>query len=173
MKTLVTYKSKTGFTEKYARWIAEELSADLLSASKVKSGTLANYDTIIFGGSLHAVGINGVNLIKSNLAALKDRKIAVFAVGASPFREDLIKELRDRNFNRADQSRIRLFYMRGGFDYGKLGIIDKILMTLLKWKLQKKGGLTDDEKGMLSAYNKPADFTNKDNIKELIAYIKQ
>lgn len=28
MKILVTYKSKTGFTKKYAKWIAEELNCE-------------------------------------------------------------------------------------------------------------------------------------------------
>ncbi|GEA31640.1 flavodoxin [Clostridium beijerinckii] len=37
MKTVVIYKSKTGFTKKYAKWIAEELSAD-------EKGMLAIYD---------------------------------------------------------------------------------------------------------------------------------
>jgi flavodoxin len=58
MKTLVVYKSKTGYTKKYAEWIAEELSADILEVSKVNINILASYDTVIFGGSLHAVGIN-------------------------------------------------------------------------------------------------------------------
>ena len=35
MKTVVIYKSRTGFTKKYAEWISEELSADIFDVSKV------------------------------------------------------------------------------------------------------------------------------------------
>ena len=58
MKTIVIYKSKTGFVRKYAEWIAEDLLADIFEVSKVNINMLAKYDTVIFGGSLHAVGIN-------------------------------------------------------------------------------------------------------------------
>jgi flavodoxin len=46
MKTIVIYKSKTGFTKKYAQWIAAELSADLLEAAMVAADKLAAYDTV-------------------------------------------------------------------------------------------------------------------------------
>ncbi len=35
MKTIVIYKSATGFTKKYAQWIAEALSADLFAVADV------------------------------------------------------------------------------------------------------------------------------------------
>ena len=35
MKTVVVYKSISGFTKKYAEWIAHELRADLLGAKKI------------------------------------------------------------------------------------------------------------------------------------------
>lgn len=35
MKTIVIYKSKTGFVRKYAEWISEELSADIYDVSDV------------------------------------------------------------------------------------------------------------------------------------------
>ena len=98
MKAVVIYKSKTGFTKKYAEWIAEDLLADIFDVSKVTINMLTEYDTIIYGGSLHAVGINGVKLITQNIDKLKDKKIVVFATGASPSREDVINEVRDKNF---------------------------------------------------------------------------
>ena len=46
-------------------------------------------------------------------------------------------------------------------------------MTFLKWKLMLKGKhkLTSDELGMLASYNMPVDFTRRENIKEIIAYV--
>ena len=83
MKTIVIYRSKTGFTRKYAQWITEALSADIFDISKVNDNMLSDYDTIIYGGSLYAAGITGVKYIKQNLAKLKDKKVIVFATGAS------------------------------------------------------------------------------------------
>ena len=46
------------------------------------------------------------------------------------------------------------------------------MMTLLKWKLKSKKELTPDERGMLTAYSQPVDFTKQKYIDELISYIK-
>lgn len=173
MKTMVIYKSKTGFTKKYAQWIAEELLADIFDASKVTINMMTKYDTIIYGGSLYAVGIIGVKLITQNIDKLKDKKVVVFATGASPSREDGINEVIYNNFTPEQQKYIKFFYLRGGFNYSKLNPFDKVLMTLLKWKMKnkKEEDLTTDEIGMLAAYDKPVDFTMKKNIDSIITYV--
>ncbi|WP_215830573.1 flavodoxin domain-containing protein [Pelorhabdus rhamnosifermentans] len=173
MQTVVIYKSKTGFARKYAEWIAEELSADIFDASEITVDRLVAYDTVIYGGGVYAVGINGIKYIRQNLDKLKDKKIIVFATGASPSREGVISEVRDKNFTIEEQKHIQLFYLRGGFDYSKLNLFYKILMMLLKWKLKMKGKqkITSDERGMLASYDKPVDFTQKKNIDEIIAYV--
>lgn len=173
MKIVVIYKSKSGFVKKYAEWIKEELSADIFDAENITVDKLLDYDTIIYGGGLYAVGINGIKIITKNFNKLKDKKIIVFASGASPYREEVISEILNNNFSLEQQKYIKLFYMRGGFDYSKLTLIDKVLMKLLKFKLKKKSELTADERGMLKAYDNPIDFTNKKNIKELIQHLKR
>ena len=49
MKTIVIYNSQTGFTKRYAEWIAEETGADCLALSAAKKKDLAIYEAIIFG----------------------------------------------------------------------------------------------------------------------------
>jgi len=173
MKAIVIYKSKTGFVKKYAQWIAEELSADISEASKVTIDTLTPYDTVIYGGGLYASGINGVKLITQNLNKLKGKIIVVFASGASPSRVDAISEVKNNNFTAEQQKQIEFFYLRGGFDYNRLNTFYKMIMLLLKWKLKTrtKAGLTPDESGMLTAFDKPVDFTSKENIYEIISYV--
>ena len=175
MKAVVIYESKTGFTKKYAEWISEELSADIFDASKVTTNMLTAYDTVIYGGGLYAVGINGVKWVTKNLDKLKGKKVVIFATGVSPFREDAVNEVRDKNFTSMEQKHIQFFYLRGGFDYSKLKPIYKVLMTLLKWKIKwkikRKKELTPDERGMLGSYDKPVDFTRKKNIDEIITYV--
>ena len=71
------------------------------------------------------------------------------------------------------QKYIKFFYLRGGFNYSELNPFDKFLMTLLKWKIKnkKEEELTTDEIGMLAVYDKPVDFTMKNNIDRIITYV--
>jgi len=172
MRCLVIYKSKTGFTEKYAKWIAQELSADIYSHGEINTEIFKDYDVIIYGGSLHTVGIEGIKLLKDNLNHLTDKKLIVFAVGATPYRGETIKEIKQNNFTGEQLGKISFFYLRGGFNYDKLPFIDKVLMKLLQLKLKMKKNLTPDEKGMLNAYKKPVDFTRRENIEDIISYIR-
>ncbi|MBI9011608.1 MAG: flavodoxin [Clostridiales bacterium] len=129
MKTIVVYRSKSGFVKQYATWIAEELSADLFEYSKININELLSYDTIIYGGGLYAVGINGINLIKKNIDRLEGKKIIVFASGATPGRDDEISEIRNNNFTVEQQKKVNFFYLRGGYDYNKLTPIDEKVLA--------------------------------------------
>lgn len=171
MKTLVIYKSKTGFTRQYAEWIGASLKADIREASTANAAALTAYDTLIYGGGLYAGGINGVKLITKNLELLKGKKIVVFATGASPCREEIINEVRNSNFTPKQQKQIRFFYLRGGFDYQKLPSFHKAIMSFMKWILKRKKNPTPDDQGMLAAFDQPVNFTEENNIKDLIAYV--
>lgn len=178
MRTLVLYASKTGFVEKYARWIVAELygsePVDLAEIHDFDCSALSRYDTVIFGGGLYAGGINGLSILKKNLDKLSGARIAVFATGATPTRAETTGELLARNFTPEERERIAFFYLRGGFDYSRLKPVDKFLMTLMKWKilLKPKDARLGDERGMLASYSAPADFTKKSNLKGLLAWVR-
>jgi len=172
MKTLVIYRSKSGFSKAYAVWIARVLEADLREYRSVRPEQFVAYDTVIYGGGLYAVGINGVSLIKDNLDVLKDKRVIVFATGATPSREETSASIRDANFTPEQQERIQFFYFRGGFNYQKLSLIDKLLMNLLRLRLKRKKLLTADERGMLSAFSQPVDFTKEQNIAPLLLSLR-
>jgi menaquinone-dependent protoporphyrinogen IX oxidase len=167
----VIYRSISGFTKKYAEWIAKECNADIYDAKEFSAQKLSEYSTIIFGGSLHAVGITGIKLVKENLPRLTNKKIVVFAVGASPPKEGIVSEIMGNNFSSDEQSNLKLFYLRGGFDFDKLDFSNKVIMALFKVRLRLKKNKSSDEIGMLAAYSKPMDFTRKENIKQLVDYV--
>jgi menaquinone-dependent protoporphyrinogen IX oxidase len=168
LRTVVVYRSISGFTKKYAEWIANDLSADIYDIRELNIDRFIDYDLIIFGGSLHAVGINGVKFIKENLGKLSEKKIVIFAVGASPPKENVLDEIRNNNFSDEQQKKIMFYYLRGGFDYSKLNFSNQVLMTLYRIRLKMKKNRTSDEIGMLAAYSKPIDCTKKENIKNII-----
>jgi len=171
-RALVLYRSTSGFTKKYAQWIAEDLNADLYETKDFDGARFSDYDLIIFGGSLHAVGINGVKIVKDNMQLLTGKKLVVFAVGASPPREGIPAEVVNKNFSTEQQKSIKFFYLRGGFDYSKLDLPNKFLMTLMRVRLllKKKENRTPDEIGMLAAFSKPIDCTKKENIVAILSY---
>lgn len=169
MKTIVAYRSKSGYTKKYAQWIAEELGCDIREDPELSD--IAGYDTIIYGGGMYAGGFNGVKLITRNPDKLSGKKIALFAVGSNPGREHEMKPFWDRILTAEQQKTIGHFYLRGGFDFDKLTASDKILMKMLKVRLLNKKERTEDEQGMLDAYDTPVDFSNKENIRPLIEFV--
>lgn len=177
MKTIVIYKSATGFTKKYAEWIAEELEADLFTSKEAHVDLLLGYDRIIYGGRLYAVGIDGLKLITNNFDKLKEKKLVVFATGASKPSEEVMDSIRDHNLTPEQLEHVDFFYLRGGYDHKALPTFDRILMTLLMKRIenkQKKGKeLNLDEIGMLEVYKNPADFTQKEALKELLESVRE
>ncbi|GIM29278.1 flavodoxin [Clostridium polyendosporum] len=170
---VVIYKSKYGSTKRYAEWIASNVNADLFEISTISLNDLQKYDTIIFGGSLHAAGIKGVKIITDNFKQLMNKKIIVFAVGCSPGRKDAINHVLYNNFTNDMKERVNFFYLRGAFNYKKLGFIDKIMMSALKSKLKrmKKEELDEDSRGLLECYDNPVDWTDKKTIIPIIECI--
>jgi menaquinone-dependent protoporphyrinogen IX oxidase len=173
MKTIVIYRSKSGYTKTYAEWIAEELKCDLKLDNEISLDELKKYDVIIFGGGLYAVGINGISLIKKNFSLLHNKKIVVWATGSNPGREDELQQIWNHNFTKEQLSSIKTFYLRGGFDYKSLNNGDKFLMSILKIKLKLINQRTEDEQGMLDSYNIPEYHCDKEKIKKLIEYVRE
>jgi flavodoxin len=170
-KTAVVYRSKSGFTKKYAEWIAGAAGADLIDGRTARLKDLLAYDTIVYGGALYAAGIHGLALITRNYEVLKHKKLIVFTLGATPVRPETVEELRSKNFTAEQQRHIRFFMLRGGFDKNKLTPVDKVLMALLKAKLKSRKAPTADERGMLAAYDHPLDFTDEKHVAPIVAAV--
>ena len=167
-KTVVVYRSATGFTKNYATWLAEELKCDLLEGKKTKISDLQNYDTIIYGGGLYAVGISGIKLITKNYDKWMGKKVIVFAVGASPAREETTALLRKSNIPAEIDDQIQFYYLRGGFDYKRLSPFMKLLMNLKKQQVKASKDKDPDAKGFLASYEHPLDFTHKKYLKPIL-----
>jgi len=71
----------------------------------------------------------------------------------------------------------RISLPKGGFDFNKLNIKDKILMSLLrlKLKMKKRHGqeFSDDEKGMLAAYETAVDLTKRKAIEPTVESVRE
>lgn len=171
MKNIVVYESKYGSTEKYAKWIGEELNCKVSKISDVTTEELLNYDNIVFGGWLQAGKIKGFKDIYEDIHKFKDKNLILFYVGLSIMDDKIYEEVKKKNFANVDN--IKQFYLRGAFNYEKLTILDKLMMNIFKimLKTQKEEEMDENTKGMLEAYNTPIDFTDKNNIKPIIEAI--
>ncbi|EJO5347620.1 flavodoxin [Clostridium botulinum] len=174
-KIAVIYKSKYGSTKKYAKWIANDVKADLFQVSDINIEKLKEYNIIIYGGGLYASGISGISFITKNFHNLKDTKLIVYTVGlASTDKKEVFKPIIEKNFTNSMKDYIKFFHFRGGIDYKKLNLVHKAMMGMLKKITAKKSedNLTQEEREFLNTYGDKVDFTDKNTIEPLVDYIK-
>ncbi len=170
-KIIVIYKSKTGFTKKYANWISQELRCDAVSLREIRPVDLKPYDIVIFGGGIHAGRINGISFIKNNMFSLKDKKVIVFATGATASIPNEIE--RFKNTNTPNDKNIAFFYFQSGLNYANMHGSGKVLMGLLKTVLKMKKNKSELEQGTEDAIQSSYDFSNRDQIEPLISFINE
>ncbi|MCI9292770.1 MAG: hypothetical protein HFF01_09720 [Erysipelotrichaceae bacterium] len=169
MRILLIYKSKTGFTEKYANWITEELNCDIAKISHIQKINFGSYDLVIFGSRIHAGRVDGLNKIKKlNLG----KKLIIFATGATPKETNSIMEVWNSNLNDEELKNIKHFYIPAGLNYEKMGFLDKTMMKMASKMLEKKNNKCKEDVGMQNSIKKSYDISSKERIKPLIEYVK-
>lgn len=74
---------------------------------------------------------------------------------------------------RDEVAKIKLFGLRGAFNYENLGRVDKAMMYMMKMDLKSKdySSLNDDARGMLKAYDEPVDFTDPAALRPIVEAI--
>lgn len=172
MKTVVVYQSKTGFTKKYAEWIAQELGCLAIPDSK-EMKELSNYQTILYGGGIMAGKISGFESFK-NKVKLQEQKLIVFTTGATSDKAiEVIEQIKKNNLSEEEQKKIPFFYYEGGIDYEAMSFMNRFILKQLYKMLNKKKEKTAEEKGMEEAISKSFDHTDRIHICDLIKVAKQ
>lgn len=168
MKTIVIYKTSAGFTKKYAEIIAKELNCDYISLKETTSSKLESYDTIIYGGGIRANMINGLDKIKK--LTLGDKKLFIFAVGATEKTDDFLEEI--KKVNKTNLEDLPFYYFRGGININNLRGMEKLIINTIKRSLSKKKDLVKKDKDMLEMLLNPCDFTNTESTDMFISVVK-
>ena len=171
---VILYQSKYGATKKYAQWLVEETGYDCIETKAAKIINLKKYDVVILGGGVYASGIAGLGFLKKNISAFTGKKIAVFAVGASPYDEKAINQIRDMHFKDA-LNEIPLFYCRGAWDEEKMKFLDKTLCKLLQKAVAKQNPEEYEpwQKALMCSVGQKCDWTDKTYLEPLINYIRE
>ncbi|NLG04872.1 MAG: hypothetical protein GX567_13730 [Clostridia bacterium] len=165
MKKLVVFKSNTGFTEKYARWIAEDLGCVAKPLKQVNAAEIASYDVIIYGGGIMAGMISDVDKI----VKMNPKKLVVFATGATPTSVEYAEVLKKQN--KLEDTPV--FYYEGGLALEKLNFIMRGMLNMAAKGLAKKEDKTPEDEIMLKQFGQSYDHSNRDNISELVNMLKE
>ena len=173
-QTIVIYQSSYGFSERYAKWIAEELACQVIQAQEVNVEMLKKYETIIYCGGLYAGRIAGLSLIAKNDSRLKEKRIAIVAVGLSYRDEKIESSLKEQNFRTEMKDQIEFFYLQGGMDFSKMKWFHRFLMGARKWMTlrKKQEEWNSNDKGFIESYGKSVDFTTQEKVKPIVKWVR-
>ena len=176
MNEAVVYCSQTGFTEKYARWLAEELDCVATPFRMRSDVDLDTTDLLVFCSWFHAASIKGARWLKKAMESHPNLPVIVLATGATPrpgagwSTEDGINEAFARTFPKSEYPDLPCFYCHGGYDFDKLGAADKLAMRMF----YKMHGKSEDpkEREMLAIMRKGFDGTRREYLAPLLEYVR-
>lgn len=172
-KIIVIYNSQTGFTKRYAQWIAEASEADCLELSEAKKENLSAYETIIFGSWACAGSIHKLNWFKNNIDKWKDKKLIVFCVGANPPDSPEIEPFLKQNFTESERKRVNIFYCPGGLNYEKMPVPSKLMMKMFVKMLKSKKGKTDAGQEMIKIISASYDISDRKYIETILKCLRE
>ncbi len=173
-KGIIVYQSRYGATEKYVRWLREITDFSCVETPKASAAVVGQYGTIVLCGGIYASGIAGISFLKKNVGKWKDRKIAVFCVGASPHDGKALEEIRARNLT-GDLKGVPLFYGRGAWDESRMKLVDRTLCKLLHKAVAKRDPDTYEPwmKALMCAKGQACDWTDKGDLMPLLDFLKE
>ena len=91
---IVLYNSFTGYTKRYAEYLAETLDYAIKPIQKANLFNVSTYPTIIFGGPLHHNRIEGISGIIEGCSYFGEQNLIVFSVGIASLNEELRRPAR-------------------------------------------------------------------------------
>ncbi|MBD5560107.1 MAG: flavodoxin [Clostridia bacterium] len=174
MKTIVVYTSQSGFTRRYAEWIAQAAGADCMDLKEAARADLTAYDAVVFGGSALAGTIRRLGWLRRRAAGLAGRKLIVFCVGASPIDDPgRIEADLSRNLQAPEFQNVQAFYCPGGLDYSRMPVSGRAAMGLLRATLKLKRRKTEDEQKMLAMISSSYDISDRKYIEPILTCLKE
>lgn len=170
---VVVYTSETGFTEKYARWIAEDLNCTAVKSSEIIKKQLMQCEIVIYGGGFYGGQIKGLKKFKEMLGKENLKKLIVFATGATPaeFTETVGKAL-EQNLTEEERKLVPAYYFQSGLNYEKMSFKSKMMMKVFTSMVAKKKDKTEEEKVMAEGMMTSSDLCRREWISPLVSYVQ-
>lgn len=172
MKTIVIYNSETGFTKKYAHWIAEKANAECVEFSKAKKMDFESYDAIVFGGWAIAGSISKLKWFKNNISNWSDKKLVTFCVGASPIENPEINATLPKNFTNEELKIVKWFYCPGGLNYEAMSFKSRTMMKMFVKMLNARKDKTEADLEQIRMLSSSYDISDIKYIEPIIDFLK-
>ena len=172
MKTVVIYNSQTGFTKRYAEWIAEAAGADCLSLSETKGKNLAAYEAIVFGSWACAGSISKLGWFKKNIDTWAGKKLIVFCTGASPIESPAIETALKHVNSEPKMGQVKVYYCPGGLNYDKMSASSRFAMKMLLKALNAKKNKTQEDEEMIKMISSSYDIADKKYTEPILTCLR-
>lgn len=179
MKALIIYSSQTGFTKRYAEWLAERLEAEYLplkEAEKKEKAFFSDFDAIVYGGWALGGSIVDVKWFNQRAEAWKGKKLAVFCVGASPVDEEtlpLIDEMKEKVLTPELKGHAKVFYCQGGLNYEAMTFASKMAMGAFTAMHKLFKNKTADDKLKIEMLSKSYDISEPSFLDPIVEYLER
>lgn len=172
MKTVVIYNSQTGFTKRYAEWIAEAAGADCLSLSEANKKDLTAYEAIVFGSWACAGSVSKLGWFKKNIDTWAGKKLIVFCTGASPIESPAIETALKQVNSEPKMSQVKVYYCPGGLNYDKMSAPSRLAMKMLLKGLNAKKNKTQEDEEMIKMISSSYDISDKKYTEPILTCLR-
>lgn len=174
MKSIVIYNSQTGFTKRYAEWIAQAAGCECVEFKEGTKKNLFDYDAIIFGGWCMAGNVTKLTWLKKQMPALSEagKKLIVFAVGATPAEAQEVEVAMDRVLTETEKSMAKIFYCPGGLNYEKMNGPSRFMMKMMVKTLKANKNSSKDELKKIEMISTSYDISDKKYIEPIVNELK-
>lgn len=170
MKTLVVYYSKTGFTQRYANWLKEDLGCDCVPLGGA-APDFSQYDAVAFGSSVHAGRIRKLAWFQKQLPRLARKRVALFFTGAMPPEPNTVAQCVAQNLTYQEQKQVRTFYLWGGLNYQAMGPVDRWMMGVFRKMLAAKKDPSPEDQMAAKMVASSYDKTDRASLQPLERYL--
>ncbi|MCR5099651.1 MAG: flavodoxin domain-containing protein [Lachnospiraceae bacterium] len=174
MKTLIIYTSQTGFTKRYAEWIADRLNGDLLDLKDAQRKTdeyFEEYGVICYGGWAMAGSLVKAKWFLGKAVNWQDKRLAMFCVGGSPNDNPDVDIFLQDALSEEQKKYIKVFYCQGGFNYERMKAPSKLAMKMFVSALRNKKDATEKEKIMAEKMASSYDISDIKFIEPIVSYL--
>lgn len=172
-KGIVVWKSKYGASRKYADMLCEKTGFACVEVSEAMHMDVSDYEAVVLCGGIYASGIAGLPFLKKSAGKLRKKQVAVFCVGASPFDENALEQLRTHNL-KGDLENVPLFYGRGMWDESRMTFRDRTLCCLLQKSVARKdtSALEPWMEALVEAAGQTCDWTDEKYLAPLLTFLE-
>lgn len=168
---LILYCSRTGFTQRYAQWLAEALDAEVLPLKNCPNPLPNTVQILLCGGGIYGSELAGLKKYRKLQKKYPDKEFLFFATGASPQSPILQERLLQYNFKTALQP--PFFYLQGGLNLEELAPSHKTMLNLYKSMMKRRREPSEEETRILALLDHSFDASSQEQLLPLLVYLKQ